>query len=268
MLTIYFSGTGNTKYIAELFSQNMDINCLSIEEEFNFSDKLNAHDTIVFCYPIYGSRVPRIMREFVTKHMSAIIGKKIIILVTQMMFSGDGARVFTDMFSDGSIDVIYAEHFNMPNNICNFPLLKKPSDKKMQKCFNKVNVKMEQVCQNIKDGIVIKRGFSQFSQALGYIQGKSWQGDSKKNDDLQCKVTIEQKAKSGVKINEDCTVCNLCIYTCPTGNLESIQNEIKQKGNCTVCYRCVNRCPRKAITVMMFHRKPKWQYEGIQYFKS
>ena len=52
MLTIYFSGTGNTKYIAELFSQKMGANCLSIEADVDFQAEIIAHDSIAFCYPI------------------------------------------------------------------------------------------------------------------------------------------------------------------------------------------------------------------------
>ena len=98
MLTLYFSGTGNTKYIAEEFSKLMDAKCISIEAEVDFTQEIKSHDCIAFCYPIYGSRVPRNMREFVAKHMSDLTGKKIIIFVTQAFLSGDGARVFTDMF--------------------------------------------------------------------------------------------------------------------------------------------------------------------------
>jgi flavodoxin len=64
-LTIYFSGTGNTKYIAGLFSRKMDAACFSIESDVDFSTEIKQHDTIAVCYPIYGSRVPLIMREFV-----------------------------------------------------------------------------------------------------------------------------------------------------------------------------------------------------------
>jgi len=111
ILTLYFSATGNTEHIATLFSQQMNATILSIEADADFTSALKTHDTIAFCYPIYGSRVPRNMREFVAKYMSDINGKKIIIFITRMMFSGDGARVFTDMFWDGSIEVIYTEHF-------------------------------------------------------------------------------------------------------------------------------------------------------------
>jgi len=267
MLTIYFSGTGNTKHIAELFSQKMEAKCLSIEANADFQAEIKGHDTIAFCYPIYGSRVPRIMREFVAKHMTALTGKKLVILVTQLLFSGDGARVFTDMFRAGTIEVIYAEHFNMPNNISNIPLLKRPDEKKIRRYLGKAEAKIAKICWNIKNGIVVKRGFSRFSRALGYVQGRIWQGDSRENhgNNNASKSTIELKAKSGVKVDKDCTLCGLCVSICPMKNLETFQDAITQKNNCTVCYRCVNLCPHKAITVTMFHVKPKWQYQGVNH---
>ena len=102
-LTLYFSATGNTKFIAEMFSSQMGAYCLSIDDEVDFASFIKANDTIAFCYPIYGSRVPRILREFVIKYMADLTGKKIIVFVTQVLFSGDGARVFTDMFWEGTL---------------------------------------------------------------------------------------------------------------------------------------------------------------------
>lgn len=259
MLTIYFSGTGNTKYIAKLFSDKVGAKCLSIEADADFTSEFKAHNTIAFCYPIYGSRVPRNMREFVLKHMSDINGKKIIILLTQMLFSGDGARVFTDMFWEGAVKVIYAEHFFMPNNICNTPLLRHASMRKMLKCKAKAEAKMTRVCSDIKQGIVKKRGFSRLSQWLGNIQGRAWQGDSKDDSTL---AGFELRAKDGIKIHDACKACGICTKLCPMKNLASESGRVKQLGNCIVCYRCVNRCPQKAITVL-FHRRPKWQYRGI-----
>jgi len=262
MLTIYFSGTGNTKYIAQLFSKKMNAECLSIEDDTHFFDEIKKHDVITLCYPIYGSRVPRIMREFAIKHMSALAGKKIIIFVTQLFFSGDGARVFTDMFEEDAITVIYAEHFNMPNNICN-SVFRKPSEKRIQKYLSKAEAKMERACHDIKNGVIKKRGFNRFSQIIGNIQGVPWQGNSKKNGLGASQRSIEYKAMNDVRIDDSCTSCNVCVEICPMRNLENNAGEIIQKGNCTVCYRCVNHCPDKAITVMMTHKKPRWQYKGV-----
>ena len=262
MLTLYFSATGNTEYIARIFSREMGGVCLSIEAEHNFTAEIKAHDTIAFFYPIFGSRVPRNMREFVARHMSDLNGKKIIIFVTQMLFSGDGARVFTDMFWDGAIDVIYAEHIKMPNNVCNIPIFRKRSSKSIIRSAKKAEAKMQRVCNDIKNGIVKKRGFSRFSQFLGSLQGKAWQGDSK--DVVPGKFSIEHMAKTGVKIHKDCTVCNVCVKICPVKNLANEKGKIIQKGNCVVCYRCVNHCSQRAITVMMLRIRPRWQYKGIK----
>lgn len=259
MLTIYFSGTGNTQYVAELFSQKMNAKCISVEEDLDFSAEIEEVDTITFCYPIYNSRVPRIMREFVHNHMAVLLGKKVIILVTQMMFSGDGARVFTDLFEDGAINVIYAEHFNMQQNMGNIPVfwtLFKPTERSKQKYINKTQAKMNTVCSNIKNGIIKKRGFSKVSKLLGYIQGKPWQKNTKEIKPAR----LEKKLMNDVRIHKSCTSCNLCTKICPMENLVNNEGRIKHFNNCTVCYRCVNRCPQKAITVYI-HLKPRWQYE-------
>ncbi|MCL2662555.1 MAG: EFR1 family ferrodoxin [Oscillospiraceae bacterium] len=258
MITLYFSGTGNTKYVSELFSQKMDAKCFSIEEDVDFSAEIRTHDTIAFCYPIYGSRVPHIMRAFVHKHKSDIIGKKIVILATQQAFSGDGARVFADLFEDGKIKVIYAEHFNMQQNMGNIPVwsaLFTPSEKSMKKENRKTDAKMNIVCYNIKNGIVKKRGFNKISVILGYIQGKPWQ---RKTNEIT-PTRLEKKVIGNLRIHEDCNACNLCVDICPAKNLVYQAKEIEHLNNCTVCYRCVNRCPQKAITVYI-HREPKWQY--------
>jgi len=264
MLTLYFSGTGNTKYIAGLFSYKMGAKCLSIETKgvnINFENEIKAHDTIVFCYPIYCSRVPRIMREFVHKHMDSLIGKKVIIFVTQMVFSGDGARVFTDMFEEGAINVIYAEHFNMPLNTGNTRILDpwKPTAKSVQIYIRNAETKMIRVCSDIKSGVVRRRGFAIGSKILGYVQGKPWQKDT---TDIAAQ-RLEKKVRSDVRIRQECRLCNTCIKVCPMENLLNNEGYIQQLNNCTVCYRCVNRCPQKAITVM-FHCKPKWQYNGLK----
>lgn len=120
MIMLYFSGTGNSEYIARRFSERMGVHCHSIEEDMDFAKLLADEDTVAVCYPIYGSCAPRIMRDFVERHRAVLSEKKFIILCTQMMFSGDGARAFARLLPGCDDHVVYAEHFNMPNNISNF----------------------------------------------------------------------------------------------------------------------------------------------------
>ena len=249
MVMFYFSATGNSKYIAELFSRKMNASFYSIEDEVDFAKVIASAEVVGFCYPIFGSRVPRLMREFVDTHMQSLKNKKAIIFCTQMGGSGDGARVLTDLFPRDHAEVIYAEHFLMPNNVCNLFFLPLPGEKMKQWYLSKSQKKMQVVCENIKNGIVKKRGFNPGSRALGLIQGVFYPG-------------LEKRAQKKVWINEDCNQCNLCVSICPVGNFVSESGKIKTKNNCMICYRCINKCPQKAISVFM-RRKVKRQYAGV-----
>lgn len=250
MVTIYFSGTGNSRYIAEKFSKTMGCENHSIEENLDFKKLINSNDTIVFSYPTYGSCVPLIMREFVLKHKKYLSGKKIIIFSTQLLFSGDGARVLTELLEDIDYKIIYAEHFNMPNNICNLPIFPNPSNRRMEKYLRKANRKIEKSCANMRKGFIRKKGFNIISKYLGLFSQRIYFKD------------IEEKARKDVRINEECILCGKCVKICPMQNLEKMANRIEQKDNCTLCYRCVNECPVKAITVL-YHKKVQQQYSGF-----
>ena len=228
MVIVYFSGTGNSKYIAEKFADRMQIEAHSIEENIDFGQIFDKVDTIAVCYPIYGSCVPLIMREFVKKNMQFFERKKLIIFCTQMLFSGDGAKAFARLIPNCDGRVRYAEHFKMPNNICNFALFPMTEKEKTKKPLRALE-KLDKVCSDIQKGVVKKRGWNAFSNILGKTQN-IW--------------------------------CGLCVNKCPMHNLELVNGKVKQNGNCTLCYRCVNICPKQSCTVY-FTKKPKKQYKGI-----
>jgi ferredoxin len=160
-----------------------------------------------------------------------------------------------DLFESDEVDVVYAEHFNMPNNICNTPLLKPASAKRISKYKSQVEEKLDLICADIEEGIVKKRGFSGISKGLGRIQGDAWQGKD------HSKPSLEMKAGRDIRVASDCTSCGLCIKVCPMRNLEMKDGSVQHRNDCTICYRCVNLCPKQAITIW-FHKPPKWQYKG------
>jgi len=259
LLTLYFSGTGNTRYIAKLFAKSMAAAHHSIEDAINFNDEIARHDTIALCYPIYGSRAPLAMRQFITRHKQALAGKKLIILVTQTFFSGDGARSLMDLLPTNHATVIYAEHFSMPNNVSNIFFLRPISERKKKNYVRRAKIKMATVCRDIKEGNIKRRGFNAFSELIGKVQGIPWQGSSRKC--AAPKHSMEYRAKNSVNISAGCTQCGICVACCPMSNFASVNGTIVPQDNCTVCYRCINRCPQKAISVW-FTQRPKWQYRG------
>ena len=249
MIMFYFSGTGNSKYIAELFCRHTGAGCRSIEEEADFTRLISPETTVCFCYPVYGSRVPRVMREFAERHMAALKGKELMIFCTQMVFSGDGARAFYGLFPRGSVTVRYAEHFLMPNNVCNLFFLPLAGEKSTERYLKNAGIKMEKICAEIQRGTIRKRGFNPVSRALGAVQGVFMPG-------------LERRALNKVWIDGSCDGCGRCVTSCPMKNLKRGDGGITTDNNCTMCYRCINLCPKKAISVFV-RGKIKRQYKGV-----
>ena len=261
MVLFYFSGTGNSEYLAKFFCREMGANCHSIEEAVDFHALITSNDVIGFCYPIYGSRLPRNMRQFVDRHVEELKGKKLIIFATQWAFSGDGARVLTDLLPKGHGEVIYAEHFNMPNNINNTALFKEVKKKKMEAKIARAERKMLIACENIKAGIIKRRGFSPISKFFGSFQGVFWQ---RKSDSVELVPgSMEAKIARSVRIDDACVVCSICVTACPVDNLSLEKDRINHHNDCVGCFRCVNVCPQRSISVMS-KKMPKWQYGCVK----
>ena len=66
MIGIYFSGTGNSKYVLEVFIREYDNNSVLFSiEDINLIEHINSHDEIVFSYPVQYSAVPKILSDFI-----------------------------------------------------------------------------------------------------------------------------------------------------------------------------------------------------------
>lgn len=251
MIIFYFSGTGNTKYVANRLAEDLNCESHSIEDDFNFKSSIAEHDVIAVSYPIYGSAAPLIMREFVRKYKNDFQNKKIAIFVTQLLFSGDGARVLTDELTNIDYEVIYAEHFRMPNNLpAKIPGFAIKNGKDLEKRVAKTNVQIHIASENIKNGKVIKRGFNPFSKILGMPQRIEF-------------YRMEKKLRGDVRIDDSCVKCNVCVNICPTKNLEHVNQKIQKNNLCIFCQRCVHVCPKRAISVFP-HYKGSEQYKGVK----
>ncbi len=244
IVTLYFSGTGNSEYIAKKFAQQIHSTCISIEEDYDFLSLLQQANIICLVYPIHHSLPPIILKEFIQQFYNQFKNKKIISLCTQQCFSGDGAMSIQRYLPPCTM--LATQHFNMPNNIGSLPLWSNLTRKNPDQCIPTNNHKIIQLIKNIRQNKVSLHGSSVFARLLGKTQNH-----------------FEKRAhlyRKDIRINSDCILCNQCIIQCPTKTLFNKNDTIQNTGKCTFCHRCVNICPKKAITVSV-HRKANYQYD-------
>lgn len=239
MIGIYFSGTGNSKYALEVFLREYgnDSVLFSIEDK-NLAEQIKSHDEIVFSYPVQYSAVPKFLRDFIHNHSSMWQGKRVFIIATMALFSGDGAGVLGRLLKQYGATITGGLHLQMPDSIADEKVLKR-SLKKNTQLVEKAKRKTIQAVACIKNGKYPQEGLGALSRLAGFFLQRVWFGyrTGKYNDKLKVDA-------------DECIGCSKCVTICPTGNIIMTDNKADGTDKCTLCYRCVNACPKQAVTLL------------------
>ena len=239
MLGVYFSGTGNTRHWVETFVGCCDDTGEAISIENPGSGRLlSEHDFIVFGYPVYYSNIPKIVGDFISNHKSCFQNKKIFIIATMGMLSGDGAGCAARMLKKHGATIVGGLHLTMPDCIGDEKALKKSLEAKKE-MIKKTDEKILRAAENIKHGTPSQDGLNAVSRMAGFFMQRLWFSQ----------MTSFYKNKPKID-REKCNGCGRCASLCPMKNMEVIHGKAQTNGKCTLCYRCFSHCPAKALTIL------------------
>jgi ferredoxin len=251
MTGLYFSSTGNTKYCVEEFIHCFDSNNQAFSIEASGLDTILANEgIIVFGYPIQFSNIPKIVKDFILNNGKLFNNKKVFIIATMGLFSGDGTGCSARLIKKYNAKIIGGLHIKMPDCIGDVKLLKKTLEEN-QSLIREANKKIHVCAEKLKAEKPTKTGLNIFYHIAGLFGQRLWFYGK----------TLSYKEKPDINL-EKCSNCGLCIKNCPMKNLEKIKNKIINKRKCTMCYRCVNNCPSQALTILR-----KQVYEQCSYKK-
>lgn len=163
MVSIYLSGTGNTKYCIELLTSLIDQSARAIPLECceDVIDAIQCNDTIVLGYPTQFSNAPYMVREFISKNSALWQGKNILCVATMGAFSGDGAGCTARLLKKYGANILGGLHIKMPDSVCDSKLLKKSSDEN-RRIIAAANRKIEETALHIRNGKYPKNGINSF----------------------------------------------------------------------------------------------------------
>jgi len=239
MTGIYFSGTGNSRYALEVFLKECgsDSHLYPVEHE-NLAELLSDHDELVFSYPVQYSAVPKMVSDFVRSNSELWQGKRIFIIATMALFSGDGAGVLGRMLKKYGAIITGGLHLKMPDSIADEKVLKRSHEKNLL-LVEKAACKIRKAAQSIKNGRYPQEGLGLFARMGGFVTQRLWFGHR------------TRRYSDKLKINSaKCIGCSACARICPTGNIVMNGGKAEGMDRCTMCYRCVNLCPKQAITLL------------------
>lgn len=250
MVGIYFSGTGNTQYcIEEFVKQFGHTNPVISIEDHRIYDAIDHHEMLVFGYPIYFSNAPKIVQDFIHHNHTRFQGKKMFIIATMGLFSGDGTGCTARLFKKYEATVVGGLHLKMPDCIGDEKILKKSLEEN-HKIIQQAKSKMVKAAIQMEEQKPPQEGLNFLSHLAGFFGQRLWFYHQ----------TTAYKKRPHVN-QEKCIGCGRCVELCPMKNLEVEKSKVISHGRCTMCYRCFSHCPTQALTILGEKVYQQWLFQ-------
>lgn len=234
-MIFYFSGTGNTKYLAERISERMGERLVSIADSLKNNETdftAGKGESVGFVIPVYFSGVPKCVREFIEKMKLTTGGDNYIF--TALSCGGNTAnagKMLGKLLSEKGITVNASYSMIMVDNY--IPMFNIPSEEEANRMLEEINPKIELLKEKIaekKDGDFDDNKGAKIMTAVMYPFYKPFRKTKK------------------FYANDKCISCGKCADGCVDRAIEMKNGKpVWVKSECTQCLRCINACPTRAI---------------------
>ena len=251
-MIFYFSGTGNTRWVATAIAKALSEELLYIPDLIRagrYEFALKEDERLGFCFPTHGWQPPRIVRDFIRELRLNIVPDYCWALTT----CGDNTgETMTILNKDLQIKGLQAETLFsviMPESYVCLPFMKTdPEDKERWKIEN-AKRQLHHIVSILKDR---KRGIEELEKGAtprlySYVIGEYFN----KRMVTDKKFTVDADV---------CIQCGKCEKVCPVDNIKGTPPVWLHNGRCTSCLACYHYCPVHAINFGKITRRRDQYY--------
>lgn len=238
---LYFSGTGNTKWVINKIKDNLvlrenKVDLYLVDSKFNV-DKLsiNRYDMLGVAYPIYSSKPP-IFIEKALNNIQEVENMPVFFVATAGYATGDVNIYSYNLIKDKGYILIQSVNFVVGNNL-HLPILC-PLHVTKERTLKRRKKKIIKKCENICDNLMKLKISIQGDNILAKIYG-----------DFQRMIGDKHVGRffHGFYANSQCKKCGWCVKNCPSNNISLEGDKLIFKDKCMLYMKCYNYCPTQAI---------------------
>lgn len=223
-MIFYFSGTGNSKWVAEKIAENIGDRVFDISSKENILDVENEN-YIGFVFPVYAWGAPKIMISFAQNL------KKVDSFTFAICTCGENVGYALKKFSkvyrtDSNYSIV------MPNN---YIVGSDPDDK-------------EEAIRKIKNAEI------EIKEISGEIKNRKYTYRAEEGSFSWIKSGIVNlgfnkfaRSTKNFYATEKCIGCGVCERNCPMKTIHIENGKPVWGKECRQCLKCINECPMCAI---------------------
>ena len=233
MRIFYFSGTGNSFYVARrIAGDGAHREVSSIPEFLRAGETTVRDDEIVIVSPVYFYSLPPAVERLITD--TRFEGTQYLsVIFTAEYPNGLALGQTMKLFRAKELEPNSLFYLKMPTNyVIKSKML---ADAAITALLTAADRKIDTIAKVISER---RNSREHDSWLYSLITGarshkEQWERDFPRFD-------------SGFLSNDACNACGACERNCPFGNI-SVENRPQWKGHCQACLRCINTCPKGAI---------------------
>ena len=242
-MVFYFTGTGNSLYVAK----KLDDVRFSIPQVIHDEKKEYTADRIGIVCPMYGHEMPELVKQFIKQ---AVFHTDYFYLVlTYGRVHGGAAELAKQYLEECGLEADYINTIMMVDNYL-------PSFDMKEQLELDPEKKVDEHISMIKKDIELRKHWIQeVTQA-----DREWHRKY-----LAMRRANPIDIKGGLfRVLDYCIGCGICMRVCPTGSIrvEKQHAEYTDTKNCQMCLACVQHCPENAIRLKIPEKNPVHRYHN------
>ena len=231
-MIFYYSGTGNSKYVAKMLGDLLDDEVVSANEFIKGRKAaiVKSEKPYVFVSPVYVSAPARIFEDFV--HCGCFDGSKKVYFIMTCAGGMGACPAYTARLSENKFEFMGCAQVEMPQNYLVFFTTKEKDE------CDRIIAEAEPKVKALAALIAEEKPFPDSGM-------KKWEL-------ISTEMIIAPYYKwfmtaKKFSVSDECIGCGLCAKSCPLNNIQLVDKKPVWGDNCTHCVACINRCPKHAI---------------------
>lgn len=239
-MIFYFSGTGNSRWVANTLSVALGEPVVSIAEELKTDKKefvcpLREDEKVLFVFPVHSWGPAVLVSRFISRLTLTGYDKQAVYSVSTCGDEcGYTADIMRKLLVERGIRLTAGYSVIMPNNYILMPGFnvdsKEVETKKLEEAPARVAAIAEAIRQNENVNLY----------TTGSLPGL-------KSRCIYPLFTNFALGNNSFRVTDDCISCGLCERVCPTGTITLTDGKPVWTNTCVQCVACIHRCPVRAI---------------------
>ena len=239
-MVFYFSGTGNSLWVAKQLSSVFAEELVSVADELknesnSFNYSLKADEKVFFVFPVHSWGPAVLIPRFIEKmNLENYTNQAVYVVCTCGDNCGYTDRIMQEALAKKSVRLMHAYSIQMPNNYIlmkGFGTDSKDLEKLKLEAASKT---IGSIIENIKSG---KNNNYYFAGGKAFLK-------SRVVYPLFNKYVV---GKNSFYTTDKCAACGLCVRICSTATISMKEKRPVWQNTCVQCTACIHRCPAGAI---------------------